>query len=44
MARLHDEEAKQKGVRIINMSGFDSVPSDIGVFLVADYLRQKYNK
>ncbi|MBA2320326.1 MAG: saccharopine dehydrogenase NADP-binding domain-containing protein, partial [Deltaproteobacteria bacterium] len=33
-----DERAREKGVRIVPMCGFDSVPSDLGAFLVARFL------
>ena len=32
MIEKHHEEASNKGVRIINACGFDSAPSDLGVF------------
>ena len=32
MIAKHHEEAKRKGVRIISACGYDSVPSDLGVF------------
>ena len=32
MIEKHHEEAKNKGLRIINACGFDSAPSDIGSF------------
>lgn len=31
----HHEEAKQKGLRIIPACGYDSIPSDLGVFFAA---------
>ncbi|ELR13648.1 saccharopine dehydrogenase [Acanthamoeba castellanii str. Neff] len=31
-------EAKEKGVCIVPMSGFDSIPADIGTFMLADYV------
>lgn len=35
-------EAKEKGVCIVPMSGFDSIPADIGTFMLADYVAKKY--
>ena len=35
MIAKHHEEAKQKGVRIIPACGYDSIPSDLGVFFAA---------
>ena len=32
MIAKHHEEAKQKGVRIVPACGYDSIPSDLGVF------------
>ena len=32
MITKHHEEAKRKGVRIVSACGYDSVPSDLGVF------------
>ena len=32
MIEKHHKEASNKGVRIINACGFDSAPSDLGVF------------
>ncbi|KAF7726911.1 hypothetical protein EC973_008206 [Apophysomyces ossiformis] len=39
--RFH-EEAKQNHVMIVPACGFDSVPSDLGTFMVADYVKSKY--
>lgn len=44
MIREFDKEAKEKGIRIVPMAGFDSIPSDLGAFLVADHLRKQCNK
>ncbi|MEM7184463.1 MAG: saccharopine dehydrogenase NADP-binding domain-containing protein [Spirochaetota bacterium] len=36
----YHETAKVKGIKIIPMCGFDSVPSDIGTFVVAKYIKE----
>ena len=35
-----DETAKASGARIVNSCGFDSIPSDLGVFALADGVRR----
>jgi len=40
----HDAEAKRKGVLLVSMCGFDSIPSDLGTFMVGDYIRQTFNQ
>jgi short subunit dehydrogenase-like uncharacterized protein len=35
-----DEAAKASGARIVNSCGFDSIPSDLGVFALADGVRR----
>jgi short subunit dehydrogenase-like uncharacterized protein len=37
----HHDKAAAEGTRIVPMCGFDSVPSDLGTWLVADALRAK---
>jgi short subunit dehydrogenase-like uncharacterized protein len=44
MIRKHDEEAKRKGIKIVHMCGFDSIPSDLGTLLVVDHMKKQYNK
>ena len=44
MINKHDEKAKQKGIKIVHMCGFDSIPSDLGTLLVADHMKKQYNK
>jgi short subunit dehydrogenase-like uncharacterized protein len=39
----HEEKAIQSGAKIIPFSGFDSIPSDLGVFAITEYLREKKN-
>jgi len=42
MIDKHHEEAKAKGVRIVHTCGFDSVPSDMGVYFMQRELKKKY--
>lgn len=44
MAERFDAKAKEKGIKIVHMSGFDSIPSDLTTFLVADHMKKQYNK
>ena len=44
MADRFDAKAKEKGVKIVHMSGFDSIPSDLTTFLVADHMKKQHNK
>ncbi len=37
----HEEIANRSGAKIIPFSGFDSVPSDLAVFIISEYLREK---
>ncbi|CAO3615954.1 unnamed protein product [Cunninghamella echinulata] len=39
----YHEKAKEEQVMIVPTCGFDSVPSDLGVFMVVDFIRQKHN-
>lgn len=34
MIDLHDEQARATGARIVNCCGFDSIPSDLGTFML----------
>ncbi len=36
----YDDAAKASGARIVHTCGFDSIPSDIGVMLLADHARE----
>lgn len=36
-----DEEAKRKGVMIVPMCGFDSIPADLGSLFVVDHIKQE---
>ncbi|KAG1471940.1 hypothetical protein G6F56_001828 [Rhizopus delemar] len=38
-----DEKAKQEKVLIVPGCGFDSVPSDLGVFILSSYMQQTHN-
>lgn len=44
MISRFDAKAKEKGIKIVHMSGFDSIPSDLTTFLVADQMKQQYNR
>jgi short subunit dehydrogenase-like uncharacterized protein len=37
----YHEKASAKGVSIVHSCGFDSIPSDLGVFLLADHFKSK---
>ncbi|KAI8338630.1 saccharopine dehydrogenase [Chlamydoabsidia padenii] len=39
----YHEQAQNKNILIVPTCGFDSVPSDLGTFMVTDYLRRKHN-
>lgn len=38
-----DTAAKEKKVMIVPTCGFDSVPSDLGVFMISDYMHKKHH-
>lgn len=42
MIDQHHEKAKKKGVKIVHCCGFDSVPSDMGVYFLQKSAREKY--
>ena len=44
MQRRYEDEAKAQKVKIVNSCGFDSVPSDVGTLLVADYMIKHLGK
>ena len=44
MMDKYDAKAKEKGVRIVHMAGFDSIPSDIVTFMAADEMKRRHNK
>lgn len=39
-----DAKAKEKGIRIVHMAGFDSIPSDLTTFLAADEMKKQHKK
>jgi short subunit dehydrogenase-like uncharacterized protein len=41
MLRQHGEAAKKSGAKIVPFCGFDSVPADLGVYLLRRYAREK---
>ncbi len=43
MVRLYHRQAKEKEVKIINCCGYDSIPSDMGVFYAVQELEDKTN-
>eukprot|EP01100_Stratorugosa_tubuloviscum_P003006 TRINITY_DN170_c1_g2_i1.p1 TRINITY_DN170_c1_g2~~TRINITY_DN170_c1_g2_i1.p1 ORF type:complete len:415 (-),score=174.29 TRINITY_DN170_c1_g2_i1:82-1326(-) len=40
--KYHDEAAKKK-VRIVPFCGFDSIPSDLGSYMMVNHIKSKYN-
>ena len=40
----HLETAKQSGARIVHSCGFDSIPSDLGVFFLQNLAQEKFGK
>ena len=40
----HLETAKQSGARIVHSCGFDSIPSDLGVFFLQNLAQEKFSK
>ena len=40
----HHDAARQAGVRIVNCCGFDSIPSDLGAFLVQEHALEGYGE
>jgi short subunit dehydrogenase-like uncharacterized protein len=42
MIDAHHEEARQTGARIVHACGFDSIPSDLGVLMLQEYLREHH--
>ncbi|KAI8083977.1 saccharopine dehydrogenase [Gilbertella persicaria] len=39
----HDKEAKEKHVMIVPSCGFDSVPSDMGVYMLSEHMKNKHH-
>ena len=44
MMDRHHEAAKQKGVQIVHACGFDSIPSDIGTWVLQKEAQQKWGR
>lgn len=42
MLAKYEDAAKQSGARIVNCCGFDSIPSDLGVFFLQEQAHQKF--
>jgi short subunit dehydrogenase-like uncharacterized protein len=42
MIRLHGDAAQAAGVRFVGCCGFDCIPSDFGVFLLQQHMRDRY--
>ncbi len=43
MIHTHQEQARESGARIVHTCGFDSIPSDLGVFFLQKHMQQTYN-
>ncbi len=41
MIAAHHQQAQQKGVRIVHCCGFDSIPSDLGVYFLQQQAKQQ---
>jgi short subunit dehydrogenase-like uncharacterized protein len=44
MIRRHHRRATETGARIVHCCGFDSIPSDLGVLMLADHASTKYGQ
>ncbi|GAB4819276.1 hypothetical protein N2152v2_006322 [Parachlorella kessleri] len=44
LIRSYHEQAQAKNVRIVPCCGYDSIPSDLGAFLVVDHIRRELGK
>ena len=42
MIDAHEAQAKASGARIVFSCGFDSIPFDLGVYLLQDHMRQRF--
>ena len=42
MIDAHHEEAQKTGARIVHTCGFDSIPSDLGVLMMQDHMREAH--
>ena len=44
MIDQHHENAKSKGVKIVHCCGFDSIPSEMGVYYLQKSAKEKFNQ
>ena len=44
MLERHEATAKKSGARIVHCCGFDSIPSDLGVYYLQEHARSKFGK
>jgi short subunit dehydrogenase-like uncharacterized protein len=42
MIDAHHEQARSSGARIVHTCGFDSIPSDLGVLMMQEHMREKH--
>ncbi|MFP2927866.1 saccharopine dehydrogenase family protein [Pyxidicoccus sp. 3LG] len=42
MIDAHHEQARATGARIVHTCGFDSIPSDLGVLMMQEHMREKH--
>ncbi|MFP2906599.1 saccharopine dehydrogenase family protein [Pyxidicoccus sp. 3LFB2] len=42
MIDAHHEQARTSGARIVHTCGFDSIPSDLGVLMMQEHMREKH--
>ncbi|MBZ4420609.1 trans-acting enoyl reductase family protein [Myxococcus sp. RHSTA-1-4] len=42
MIDAHHDEARATGARIVHTCGFDSIPSDLGVLMMQEHMREKH--
>ncbi|HSP78791.1 MAG TPA: saccharopine dehydrogenase NADP-binding domain-containing protein, partial [Myxococcaceae bacterium] len=42
MIDAHHEQARETGARIVHTCGFDSIPSDLGVLMLQEYMREQH--
>jgi short subunit dehydrogenase-like uncharacterized protein len=43
MIDAHDAKARETGARIVHTCGFDSIPSDLGVLMMQEYMRAQHD-
>ena len=44
MLERYEDQAKITGARIVNSCGFDSIPSDLGVYFLQQHAKQKFDQ